>query len=155
MKLTIIPVDGAVYKDALCYSGLIWEGTPSNVHALQWLDTSGWIEFNDGTPNENITVLPDWADNALAAWQVAYDNSHKPAPDPLPPTAEQNKQTASNLLYQTDWTTIPDVADPQKTNPYLINPDEFIAYRNSLRAIAINPTEGYITWPTKPKAIWS
>jgi hypothetical protein len=31
------------------------------------------------------------------------------------------KQKASELLYETDWTTIPDVADPAKSNPYLVN----------------------------------
>jgi len=47
MKLTIIPSDGAVYKDGLCYEHLIWEGTPPNVHALQFDSDSnmGWIEF--------------------------------------------------------------------------------------------------------------
>lgn len=152
MKLTIIVDDKTVCEDNICYSKLVWEGTPSNVHALQWQDVAGWIEFNDGNPNETIDVLPDWALNAEAAWTA---ENTKPTPDPLPPTAQQNKQTASYKLYETDWTTIPDVADPQKSNPYLINPDEFIAYRNSLRAIAINPTEGFLTWPVKPKTIWS
>lgn len=155
MKLTIIKDDNTVYKDGVSYIGLTWQGTPSNVHALQWLNDSGWIEFNNGDLNQDITVLPDWADNAIAAWQIAYNEAHKPAPDPLPPTAEQNKQTALFLLGQTDWATIPDVSDPQKTNPYLLNPDEFIAYRNTIRAIAINPTEGYINWPNKPTAMWS
>jgi hypothetical protein len=155
MKLTIIPSDKAVYEDGLCYSDLVWEGTPLDVHALQWKDGAGWIEFNDGAPNENITVLPDWANNAMAAWQVAYDEAHKPAPDPIPPTAEQNKQTASDLLYQTDWTTIPDVSDPTKSNPYLINVDEFLIYRNQIRQIAINPVGGEINWPAMPTAVWS
>lgn len=76
MRLTIIPIDGAVYKDGLCYSHLVWEGTPSNIHALQWFDTQGWIEYrqtnpfeNDRLPNETITELPQWALNAVAAWE--------------------------------------------------------------------------------------
>lgn len=78
MRLTIIPSDGAVYEDGLCYSQLTWEGTPANVHALQWFDIQGWIEFEDESPydnikpvNETITELPQWALNAMDAWNVA------------------------------------------------------------------------------------
>lgn len=83
MRLTIIPSDGAVYKDGLCYSDLIWEGTPTNIHALQWFDTQGWIEYNDGTQNENVTELPQWASNALVVWDIANQ------PVPVEPTPEQ------------------------------------------------------------------
>ena len=78
MKLTIMVPDGAVYEDGLAYLNLTWEGTPYNVRVLQWQDTSGWIEFKDTVVNEPITELPQWALNAMAAWQVAYDEAHKP-----------------------------------------------------------------------------
>jgi hypothetical protein len=152
MKLTIIPIDGAVYENEICYSNLSWEGTPLNVHALQWFDIEGWIEFNDDKPNETITELPQWALNAEAAWTA---ENIKPIPDPLPPTAEENKQTASKKLYATDWTTIPDVSDVTKSNPYLINVSEFLQYRNIIRQYAINPIAGYIDWATEPIPIWS
>lgn len=80
MRLTIIPSDSAVYIDGKCYSGLAWEGTPSNIHALQWFGQNGWLEFTDETPNENIDELPSWAANAQAAWDVA--NNPVPPPDP-------------------------------------------------------------------------
>ena len=147
MKLTIIPIDGAVYEDEISYLGLVWEGTPSNVHALQWQDIAGWIEYVD-QPNEDIIVLPEWADNAMAAWTVA----NTPIP-PEPPTAEQNKATAAQLLTNTDWTTIPDVANPIN-DPYLANQDEFIAYRNTIRAIAVYPPAGEIVWATPPTEVW-
>jgi hypothetical protein len=82
MRLTIIPSDGAVYEDGLCYSGLTWEGTPADVHALQWFDTQGWIEYEGPKVNEDITVLPQWALNAMAAWDVA--NQPQPEPEPIP-----------------------------------------------------------------------
>lgn len=85
MRLTITPIDGAVYKDNAVYSGLVWAGTPDSVHAVQWFDTYGWIEFRNGTPNQDITALPQWTDNALAAWQAAYDDAHRP------PTLEEAK----------------------------------------------------------------
>jgi hypothetical protein len=151
MKLTIIPSDGAVYEDGLAYSNLVWEGTPPNVHALQWQDVAGWIEYID-QPNENITVLPEWADNAMAAWTVA--NTPVPPPPPVPPTAEQNKKTASQLLANTDWTTIPDIANPVVNDPDLANQDEFLAYRNEIRKIAVYPTAGDLVWATPPVEIW-
>ena len=74
MKLTIIKDDGAVYKDNVSYSSLSLPTIPSDVHALQWNGTTGWIEFVDNLkPNETITELPSWANDALTAWQIAYD----------------------------------------------------------------------------------
>ena len=150
MRLTIIPSDGAVYEDGKAYLNLVWEGTPADVHALQWYDTYGNIEYDDGRPNDPITVLPDWANNAMAAWTVA----NTPVP-PTPPTAEDNKTTAAYLLQQTDWTTIPDVGDPTKSNPYLSNVNEFLVYRNAVRQYAINPVAGNINWPAVPNAVWT
>lgn len=74
---------------------------------------------------------------------------------PLPdvPTAEDNKATASGLLFDTDWTTIADVANPINS-PYLDNQDEFIAYRNLVRNIAVYPTAGDLVWPVKPNEVW-
>jgi len=72
---------------------------------------------------------------------------------PLAQTAIENKTTASNLLSATDWTTISDVANPINS-PYLANQTEFIAYRNEIRKIAVNPVEGNLIWATVPKAIW-
>ena len=63
------------------------------------------------------------------------------------------KEQASKLLYETDWTTIPDVADPTKSNPYLVNQAEFIAYRSQVRQLAVNPVENP-TFPPVPKAQW-
>lgn len=83
MKLTIIPADGAVYKDGICYSGLSFT-VPDNVHALQWRGEYGWVEFSNGNPNETITELPMWADAAMAVW----DEANTP-PVPQPPTPEQ------------------------------------------------------------------
>lgn len=73
MNLTIIPIDGAVYKDGYSYSGLDLSAVPSNVHALQWYETEGEIEFI-GRPkpqNEIITELPSWATEALNKWNEA------------------------------------------------------------------------------------
>ena len=68
--------------------------------------------------------------------------------------AKQNcKLQASKLLYETDWTSIPDVADPANS-PYLTNQAAFIAWRNQIRALAINPVVDPV-FPPKPEEMWS
>jgi hypothetical protein len=64
-----------------------------------------------------------------------------------------NKATASSLLAGTDWTTIADIALPE-ANPRLTNQDEFIAYRQVIRQIAVYPPAGQVTWPTAPTEVW-
>lgn len=68
MKLTIIPEDKVIVKDgsALQFSNdlndYISSSIPSDVHALQWKENSGEIEYVEhGKSNESISVLPDWA----------------------------------------------------------------------------------------------
>ena len=133
MKLTIIPADGSVGENNVFYNNLDLSscGIPANVHALQWQDTTGWIEYDTPIPNETITELPAWANCCMTKWTEANT--------PVPPTAAQNKQTAMSKLQTTDWTTIPDVGDPTKSNPYLSNVQDFVTYRNAVRQYAINP----------------
>jgi hypothetical protein len=80
MRLTIIPIDKKVGIDELFFDDLDFSicNIPSNVHALQWYETKGWIEFDDPIdpfapkpPNEEITVLPEWAITAMAKWDDA------------------------------------------------------------------------------------
>lgn len=78
MNLTIIPIDGAVYVDGFSYSGLDLAAAPADVHALQWKNNKGWIEFkdnDDGTKSQNqtITELPAWANICKAKWDEAKD----------------------------------------------------------------------------------
>jgi hypothetical protein len=102
----------------------------------------------------------EWVDcpDDITAGNYTYNNGQfvpVPVPEPIPPTAEENKQTAMTRLQNTDWTTIPDVGDPTKSNPYLSNVQEFVVYRNAVRQYAINPVAGFIQWPTKPTEVWT
>ena len=149
MKISIIPIDGTVCEDGICYIHLTWEDTPTDVHALQWQDESGWIEYNDGKPNEDIIDLPDWVANALDAWTEANT-----PPAPTIATAEDNKARAMFILEETDWTTTADVGNAQMSNPYLANQAEFIAFRSAVRQYAIYPVAGDIAWPVLPTENW-
>lgn len=64
------------------------------------------------------------------------------------------KAQATSILQATDWTSIADVGDPTKSNPYLVNQAAFISYRSTVRNYAVNPVENP-TWPTAPTEQWS
>lgn len=79
MRLTIVPADGAVYVDGASYLDLDLSFIPADVHALQWYDTYGELEFKrsfvDGQIvhpiNEILTELPEWANTAKTVWDAA------------------------------------------------------------------------------------
>ena len=99
----------------------------------------------------------EWVDcpDNITAGNFTYVNGSFIPYAPIPYyTAEQNKQTAVALLQATDWATIPDIADPAKSNPYLGNAQAFVEYRNTVRQYAINPVDGLISWPMQVKAQW-
>lgn len=86
-RITIIPSDGFISIDGVSkfqpfdFSGCL---IPSDIHALQWYNNRGWIEFTDDddpfTPkqaNEDINELPTWANACVEVW-----NAWQP---PLPP----------------------------------------------------------------------
>lgn len=150
MHQTIIKQDNAVYINYVAKT-VDCSALPMDFHALQWdsdLNT-GWIEkINiDGTvTNEPI--------NNIDAYQWYFDQWNLPNPPLSPPTAEENATIAGNLLLETDWVNQPDVIDPLAT-PHLLNRDEFLTYRSQVRQYAVYPVAGFITWPTKPTAVWS
>jgi hypothetical protein len=76
MRLSIIRADGAVYKDGVSYSGLDLSNVPANIHALQWYETEGEVEFINNPDrtkpqNELIAELPAWANACVTKWNEA------------------------------------------------------------------------------------
>lgn len=98
------------------------------------------------TPTEKLTQwYQTWEIIELNPEQIAINEQNQ---------AQVNKQQAVSLLQQTDWSSIADVADSEKSNPYLINQAEFIAYRSQLRQIAVYPTWDAV-FPKEPVEVWS
>lgn len=92
-----------------------------------------------------------WLDSTPKPSQEELDALWNPTQEKM---AKQScKQQASALLYETDWTTIPDVAD-SANSPYLTNQAEFISWRSQIRLLAINPVVDPI-FPPKPDEIWA
>ena len=109
------------------YVGSQWSLMGDSYDGLNWLSS---------TPKPTQEELD-------ALWPATQESIDK----------EACKKTASSLLYETDWTTIPDVANPEN-NPYLVNQAEFFAYRNTIRGYAVNPVVDPV-WPTQPIEQWS
>ena len=116
--------------------------------------------------NPYSIFYPEYAAQFLEApdevtYYWTYSNGSWYPPKPLPPpTPEeiqfQNKANASALLSATDWTATVDITNPQYSNPYLMNQNDFLAYRSQVRQIAVNPPTTLVTdWPTKPSEVWS
>lgn len=103
MRLTIIPADGAVYVDGISYLNLNLSFIPSDVHALQWYDTYGELEFKRSfvggqvihPANEMLTELPTWANIAKTVWDEA-----KVAEKEAQLAAEQAAEAARLLAEQ-------------------------------------------------------
>lgn len=60
------------------------------------------------------------------------------------------KEQAVNLLKLTDWATLSDLTIE---SPKLLNQGEFLAYRQAVRSLVVNPVAN-TSWPTMPKAQW-
>jgi hypothetical protein len=95
MKLTIIPVDGSIGKNGKFYLEIDLSscGIPSDVHALQWQDTAGWIEYESATvQNQDITELPTWATACVTKWDELYNVEQTKIAEAARIEAEQTAQ---------------------------------------------------------------
>lgn len=84
MRLTIIPSDKLIAIDGLSFMGVSLPLIPDTIHALQWYQDHGEIEYKDTScPNQTITSLPSWATECISIWEeikYQYDNPSPPPP---------------------------------------------------------------------------
>lgn len=78
MLLTIVPIDGTVGVDKKFIINLDLAdcNIPNNIHALQWYENEGELEFVDNPDrtkpqNQIIYEIPLWADNAIVKFNQA------------------------------------------------------------------------------------
>ena len=126
---------------------------------------TGTQEVPDGTtaipPYNSFDAPPQqegyWPFMDVTTGWVLQPGGLPPEPAPPPPDyAPQNKQSAETILSATDWAAIPSVADPAQSDPYLLNQNEFLAYRSNVRAIAVQPpSDVLVTFPPAPAEQWS
>jgi hypothetical protein len=86
MKLTIIPSDKSVYIDRVCYFDIDMTWIPDidgkKVHAVQWLDGGGEIEFVGSDQNLKITTLGVFK-KAIDLWNEKKEEEDKLIQDQL------------------------------------------------------------------------
>ena len=77
MRLTVIVDDLFVSKDGENYNVSDLSFLHSNIHAIQWYDTTGEIEYKDGSENTTITDITPY-NQCVTAWETAkqaYEDS--------------------------------------------------------------------------------
>ena len=98
---------------------------------------------------QNLTMGPPLNDNG--AWEQTWVVSAASPEEIAQREAamrQANKEQASQLLSESDYTDLPNTASQ------IINIDEIIAYRSALRIIAVNPPITVPAWPIRPKTNW-
>ena len=140
MDISFIADDKLIIKDGIGYEiDLTNISVPSSIHAVQWVDNEGWLEFRDVSENETISVKPAWLDECISAWDTA-DAAYQEAVNNIDP-ADAARFERDSLLSRTDWWA---TSDRTMTA-------EQTAYRQALRDITNQ--DGFpdnVTWPTKP-----
>ena len=131
-----------------------------NYAIIDGINVINIIQYEDQPSNPppgfESPIIAVQSDTAGPGW--TYVDGQFIAPYIPPPTPEELialcKQTATGILNATDWTSIPDVGNPDASNPYLVNQAAFIAYRSQIRALAVNPVANPV-WPSQPTEQWS
>tara|TARA_B110000211_G_scaffold197304_1_gene226738 strand:- start:62 stop:466 length:405 start_codon:yes stop_codon:yes gene_type:complete len=125
-KITYIK-DGDDSKSQLIIDGVQVNssnyGVASNIHAIQWNGTSGEIEYNDGTDNEDITDIS------------SYDFETKHATEKK---ANEDAEASALAEEKAKWTY-----DQKRV-------DEYPSYGDQLDDIYHNGIDG---WKTTIKAV--
>lgn len=148
MRVTIISSDKMVYVDSFAYELTDMSFVPSEVRALQWFGANGWIEFNNGTSNQEITELPDWANTSIQEWEALDYAAKNPPPPSQDQLIAQCKEEAKRRLQDTDYSELSDV------KAVLSNYPDFATYRSQVRGIYLNPVASPV-WPMQPDAEWN
>lgn len=155
MRLVIVPSDKYISVDNEGFlniqQDLSW--IPENVHAVQWYDTWGEVEYNDGSPNERIEELGIFVQaiqNHSSEIQRIKDEAD--AAEAARDYWSELRNLRDQRLTTSDWTQVADVqlTDAQKLS--------WQVYRQALRDLPENITDpkplvldpNHSDWPVKP-----
>lgn len=157
MRLTIIPSEKTIGVNGKFYLNIQedFSWVPSGVHAVQWYETWGEVEYIDVIiPNERIEELGIY-EQAIEI----YDNETKKIQDELDAIEaarnylEELRILRNQRLSECDWTQIGDVTLSDEQNL------AWKTYRQSLRDLPKNITNPKLLvldsdnseWPKKPQ----
>lgn len=102
------------------------------------------------TATEYQVVSRDGAEQIDGKWYTKYlvtDMNEEGIASVNAEKTKTNKENAAKLLSESDFYDLPNTANK------IVNIDEILAYRDALRAIALNPTPTAV-FPVKPATVW-
>lgn len=146
MRLSIISIDGTVCIDGVCYLGLDLSWIPVDVHAVQWYNTYGEVEFIDNSPNVKIDSLGIY-EQAIDSFNLEIKRLEYVEASIVASLdyIQLLREERDRLLSLCDWTQLPDVKISEE------NIIEWKVYRQKLRDLpettlnSKNPE-----WPKSP-----
>ena len=127
--ITVIPSDKLILLDGI---GLQCSfAAPANLHALQWHEGAGHIEFTDGKPNQQLAGDADFVQYVqpfVVLWQ-----QEKARLDAAAAQAECDAAAAYNSLEATRTRKLAEIATAYETVlSYVISPDSSSAVDTAL-----------------------
>ena len=149
MNLVIIPSDRVIGIGSTILSGIGTDMSwiPSDVHAVHWDGSTGEIEYNDGTPNLEITSI-----GIYSQAETTFNNEIQRKKDLDDAFTSQSsflwgklRSERDSLLLSSDFTQLGDIglSDSKKA--------EWVTYRKALRDLPANTSDpANPNWPTKP-----
>jgi hypothetical protein len=151
MRFILIPSDKVVTIDGESYRDLNLEQVDPTIHAVQWYETWGEIEYikdeNEYKPENQKIYSLDSFQFAIDEWNKAKILANAPEEQTEEDLLRECKKMAQAYLMKTDWTQLPDVASN------LSNKQEFDNFREIVRVYAVSPVTNPV-WPELPTAQW-
>ena len=152
MRLTVVPSDKIIIKDGKEYKVTDLSYLDSNIHAIQWYDDKGEIEYVDGTSNLEITDITPY-NQCVTDWEAAKTKETEANVVSDEEYEKWFREIRNTLLLDSDWTQFTDspLTDAKKT--------EWKTYRQKLRDMPTTKTGtyeelvlnlGHSDYPTKP-----
>lgn len=105
-------------------------------------DTDSSTFYSTGYGWDGDVVKDVWVTRPYTAEELERRGSPEKA-------RKKNKDWATKLLQETDYTQLPDVSARIRNLP------DVLEYRDAIREIALDPPIIVEVWPTKPDIIWS
>ncbi len=161
MRLTIIVPDKSIIIDGEGYSGIStdWSWVSEDIHAIQWYDTWGEVEYSDEKNNEKI--------EELGPYSVAVTHHQNEKQRIIDQHAQWDYDWEWNRdwprlirkfrtirLSNSDWSQVPDNSLTEEQR------EAWRVYRQELRDLPSNLTEeqyrelvrdfDHPLWPTEP-----
>ena len=154
MRLIIIPVNEFISIDGKGISkiqqNMSW--IPENIHAVQWYETWGEIEYTDGSPNEKIEELGiyEQAVDTFNNEKQRIEDEQKAQAEAIEASRDYWKELRdlrNQRLTQSDWTQIADAPFTEEQNI------SWQTYRQALRDLPENTEDPKNpVWPTIPSS---